>query len=242
MKTNHIIVLGISSLLTVLLIAFFSNTTLRLLKKDKIWAHKINTINQLIGIEQSFKGIELDIVFDQNINNFDIHHPPEQKSGILLTSYFKTLKDKKNHQFWLDFKNPSINIERQSAETLDSILRLFNINKENIIVESGDAHFLKSFREKGFKTSYYLPTDLYQLDNQKLLNQIHIIRKNISTENNTYISTDFKDYQIIKKHFPVSKKLLWFNTYGSMNVFKARLFLFEILFDDKVDVLLIDVK
>jgi len=242
LKTNHIIVLGISSLLTVLLFAFFSNTTLRLLKKDKIWAHKINTINQLIGIEQSFKGIELDIVFDQNINNFDIHHPPEQKSGILLTSYFKTLKDKNNHQFWLDFKNPSINIERQSAETLDSILRLFHINKENIIVESGDAHFLKSFRKKAFKTSYYLPTDLYQLDNQNLLNQIHIIRKNISTENNTYISTDFKDYQIIKKHFPASKKLLWFNTYGSMNVFKARLFLFEILFDDKVDVLLIDVK
>ncbi len=220
---------------------FNSNMALRFLFKNKLWAHKINNIEKLHEAEGNFKGVELDVVFINNEKDpfFDVHHPPDSSINLSLTAYFKSIHDVSELRYWIDFKNLNAENKFLSSAILDSIIRLFKIDKTNIIVESTKPRFLKSFSELGFRTSYYLPTNLHELEASDLKTEIEKITKNISLYNNTYISADYRDYPILKKNFPENKKILWFTIYGSMNRFYARYLIYTILFDRHVDVLLI---
>jgi len=219
------------------LIVFFSNKTLQFLVKDKIWAHKINSIKKLNKASTTYPGVELDVVYYNNY--FDVNHPPDKSNNLKLEEYFLSQKTHENRLYWIDFKNLNKSNHINSANKLDSLVKHFTINKKNVIVESTNAFFLKSFFHKGFPTSYYLPINLHLLNKEELKTTIHIIRDNIDSNNNTYISSNYKDYNILKEYFPNQKKLCWFTTIGSMNKFKARLLLYKTALDKNVEVLLI---
>lgn len=220
---------------------FNSNIALRYLFENKVWAHKVDNLNRLHETEGRFKGIELDVVFMSNEKGglFDVHHPPDSSINLSLTEYLQSIPHASDFRCWIDFKNLSKDNELLSSKKLDSITTVLKIKKTNIIVESAKPWLLKSFREKGFRTSYYLPKDLHVLSSSVLKTEIEKISKNIKLYDNTYISSDYKDYPILKKYFPENKKILWFTIYGSMNRVNARFLLFKILTDNNVDVLLI---
>ncbi len=231
----------IITILGIVVSVFNSNIMLRYLFENKVWAHKVNNIKKLHSAEGKFKGIELDIVFMNNEKGifFDVHHPPDSSINLPLTEYFQSIHDASELKYWLDFKNLNSDNELLSSEKLDSITTDLKIYKPNVIVESTNPCLLKSFKKKGFRTSYYLPLNMHKLDSSVLKIEIKKITKNISMYDNTYISADYRDYQILKKHFPENKKILWFTIYGSTYRFYARFLLYKILFDDNVDLLLI---
>jgi hypothetical protein len=236
---KHILA-GISLMLIVIFtIAFFSNTTLRLLFKDKIRPHKVNNLELLDRANRLFTGVELDMVFYSSSNNFDVNHPPETSTGLTLNKYFQSQKEFPDFKYWLDFKNLDETNETQSAVYLDSLTKISGIGNSNIIVESIRSQSLKSFQNKGFLTSYYLQSDLHKLTKDSLQSICKIVNENLILNENSYISAGFADYPVLKKHFPTTKKLIWFSTYGSMNKISARILLFQILMDENVDVLLI---
>lgn len=220
---------------------FNSNIALRYLFKDKVWAHKVNSLKKLHETEGRFKGVELDVVFTSNKKGvfFDVYHPPDSSINLSLTEYLLTVRDVSEFSCWIDFKNLNKDNKLLSLTKLDSITTALKIKKTNIIVESTKPWLLISFKEKGFRTSYYLPYNLNVLSSSDLKIEIEKINQNIKQHDNTYISSDYKDYAILKKHFPESKKIFWFTIYGSMNRFYARYLLFNILSDKHVDVLLI---
>jgi hypothetical protein len=231
---------GISLLLIVIFtFGFFSNTTLRFLFKDKIRAHKVNNLELLEKANHLFSGVELDVVFYSSSNSFDVNHPPETSSGLTLNEYFQSQKAFPDFKYWLDFKNLDETNETQSAVCLDSLTKISGINNSNIIVESIRSQSLKSFQNKGFLTSYYLQSDLHKLTKDSLQSICKIVNENLISYENSYISAEFADYPVLKKHFPTTKMLIWFSTYGSMNKISARILLFQILMDENVDVLLI---
>jgi len=223
------------------IVVFNSNIALRLLFKDKIWAHKVNSIDKLFEVKERFKGVELDVVFVENNEGhfFDVHHPPDKSTGLSLSQYLQSNKEVSQLKYWIDFKNLNQKNVSLSISKLDSIITKFDINKLNIIIESNNPKYLGSFKSKGYITSYYLPENLYKLDSVKLKSKLNVIAKNISVYKHYYISSDYKNYLILNKYFPNSKKIIWFTTYGSVNRFKARFLIYKILLDKKVDVLLI---
>jgi hypothetical protein len=227
--------------LVIVAVLFNSNITLRYLFRNKVWAHKVNSIEKLNKIQNKFTGIEFDVIFYNNKEGvfFDINHPPDSSTNLSLTKYLQLLPETCVYKFWIDFKNLKQDNELLSSIRLDSIATAFDINKGNIIVESIRPWCLEYFKEKGFRTSYYLPSDLHTLDPVILHSTIEKISKTISLYRTDYISADYKDYLILKKYFPEKKKIFWFTTYGTMNISKARILLYKILTDDKVDVLLI---
>lgn len=234
------ILAGISLLLIgIFTIAFFSNTTLRLLFKDKIRAHKVNNLELLEKANRLFTGVELDMVFYSSSNSFEINHPPETSSGLTLTEYFRSQKAFPDFKYWLDFKNLDETNEVQSAVCLDSLTKISGISNSNIIVESIRTKSLKSFQNKGFLTSYYLQSDLHKLSEDSVKSICKKVTDNLILNENSYISAGFADYPVLKKLFPTTKKLIWFSTYGSMNKISARILLFQLLMDENVDVLLI---
>lgn len=237
-KKYIIVIIAISGIIVSI---FNSNIVLRYLFENKVWAHKVNNIKRLHEAKGRFKGVELDVVFMSNEKDvfFDVHHPPDRSINLSLTEYFQSIHDASEFRYWIDFKNLNKDNELLSSAKLDSIAVILKIDKTNIIVESTKPWFLKSFKKKGFRTSYYLPINLHALDSSVLKTEIEKITKNISMYDNTYISADYKDYPILKKNFPENKKILWFTIYGSMNRFNARFLIYKILSDNNVDVLLI---
>ncbi len=226
-------------LISIVVLLFFSEKTLTVLYKDKIWAHRINNIEKLSSASKKYTGVELDIVFSSEYNYFDVNHPPEKSDNLSLTEYFNSNLNNRKCNYWLDFKNLNKTNVIQSLNKLDSLTELLGIDKKNLIVESTNPRLLISFAEKGFLTSYYLPTGLYKLDAKDLEVNIRKIKNKINEHRNYYISFGYKDYPIIKMNFPKYRKLSWYTAYGDMNKIKARLLLYEILSDDTVDVLLI---
>lgn len=236
---KHILV-GISLLLIgIFTFAFFSNTTLRLLFKDKVRAHKVNNLELLNRANRLFTGVELDVVFYSSNNSFDVNHPPETSSGLTLNDYFQSQKGNSQLKYWLDFKNLDETNEKQSAICLDSLTKISGISNSNIIVESIRPQSLKTFQNKGFLTSYYLQSNLHKLTEDSVSSICKKVSDNLVLNETSYISTEFADYPILKKHFPTTRKLIWFSTFGSMNKISARILLFQILMDENVDVLLI---
>ena len=77
------------------------------------------------------------------------------------------------------------------------------------------------------------------MSEQKRTEQIEQINANLALNKDMYISFEYKDYPILQKSFPDVKKLCWFTLYGSMNKVSARLLVYEILLNPKVEVLLI---
>jgi hypothetical protein len=229
------------SVFIIVAVIFNSNFVLRKLFANKVWAHKVNSIEQLHKAIKKFKGVEFDVVFYKNKEDvfFDINHPPDSSTNLSLTEYFQSQHTTTAYKYWIDFKNLKHENEYLASLKLNAIATEFNIDKNNIIVESTSPSCLELFKEKGFYTSYYIPSNLHTLDSIELQSAIIKINKNISLYDNIYISAEYKDFPILKKYYPAKKKIFWFTVYGSMNKIKARILLYKILLDSNVDILLI---
>jgi len=235
---KYYIIAILAFLVLIIGLLFFSNMTLRCLFRDKVWAHKVNTIKKLNETAKRFAGVELDVVYTDS-NYFDVIHPPEKSAYLSLIEYFRTQQELIDRKYWIDLKNLNYNNKSASAARLDSLSQLFQIHKENIIVESIHPEFLASFADKGFLTSYYLPQKLYMMDQETLKLVLEKIKINMISYKNTYLSTDYMDYNIIDEYLPEHPKIIWFVVYGEVSHIKARILLYKILLDKKVDVLLV---
>lgn len=227
---------------SLLAIGFLSNTTLRVLFPTKLRAHKVNTIEKMLEAREVFSGLELDVVYHADKNYFEVNHPPDSSIHLTLANYLQKNSENKNCNYWLDFKNLDSNNAMKSSISLDSLTQSYSLQNSNFIVESMNPNCLSGFKAKGFQTAYYLPSDLYLKSEEELKAQINSIKIKLAQSKTTYISFDYRDYSLVKKYFPDEKKIAWFTVYGKTNKFLARLLLFKIAFDEKVDVLLVPYK
>ena len=218
---------------------FCSNYMLKLFFSKKIWAHKINTVDRLNKAKTEFKGLELDVVFYNDSNYFDVNHPPTPSTNLSLKSYLSNHDKAISNQYWIDFKNLNNLNKKESSNHIIRLISEYKIEKSKIIVESTEPLPLKQFSNNSLKTAYYLPSNLRKIDSNHLRTELNRIQENITNNKPSYISSDYRNYLILKERFPKYKKLFWFTGYGSTNIFVARFFLWNILLDDNVDVLLI---
>jgi len=199
----------------------------------------VNSIEKLAEVNKLYTGAELDVVYHAESNYFEVNHPPDPSINLSLADYFLSQKNNHDFHYWIDLKNLIKNNAEASSSLLDSIVRLYEIDKSQVIVESGNQQYLKPYRDKGFLTSYYLPAGLHGFSDDSLEQVLEKIRMNLDSHENYYISADYQDYPIINKQFPERKKLIWYTLKGPLNIFSSRILLYQILLDENVDVLLI---
>ena len=216
--------------------SLFSNFTLSLFFSNKVWNHKVNTTEELKST--NLKGIELDVVFHQNSNSFDVNHPPEKSQNLTLDSYLQNIPSTIVY-IWLDFKNLNTENNQSALTHLNYLIKKHNLTQQNIIIESHQLKALQTFNENNYKTSYYLPQDISSKSSQEQISLLKQIKSNINLYETTYISSKYTDYKILLGNFPTQKKLFWFNVYGNNNKLKVRFLLYEILLDKNVDALLV---
>lgn len=212
---------------------------LRTLFPSKIWPHRVNSITKLEETASLFRGFEIDVVWEDG--KLDINHPPEKSIYLYLDEFVKHIPSQDDYGLWLDYKNLEKKWANESAIYVDSILVQENIDRNRVYVESYEAQYLSPFTKKGFKASYYLPSNLNLIkegkDLEKILNEID---SKLNGNSQLFISAPFSDYQFIKTHYPERKKIIWHlgGFHGPIN--KIRIY--RALLDNKVEVVLLPFK
>ncbi len=176
---------------------------------NKIWAHRVNSIEKLEGALKYYEGIELDLIYSPTTDVLDVNHTPGESIGLSFETYLKTIELNEYPYLWLDIKD----LDQTNADLiLNKLLLLFqskNYPLKNVLIETQHPEVLPIFEKQGFKTSYYLPTNLRLKKTLDLEKSISKIKAIIKQQPNLSISTDYRDYEILKTHFPKQNKYIW---------------------------------
>ncbi|MGB0974207.1 MAG: hypothetical protein ACPGU9_04365 [Flavobacteriaceae bacterium] len=170
----------------------------------KVHAHRANTLTKLQQAHWYYEGVELDVYYDEITDTFDIFHPPAQSIGLSLEEYLSKITDKKL-KIWLDFKNLTEANKIPARAKLNALLSKFQLKKQMFLVESKHIIHLQYFKANGFKTSYYVPSDLYQ-SNLCYKDSIYNL---IARYNKQSISFTHHNYNELHHKFPLRHKYVW---------------------------------
>ena len=186
--------------------------------RQRVWAHRVNSVGKLEEVSGLFEGLELDLVWQTDTGVFDVNHPPAPSIGLSLESYFSSIEEPAKHRYWLDFKNLDSANQSESLKRLKELARRFAIPQGNLVVESTSPELLLPFKQAGFYTSYYLPTDFLrtvadtsndQLTEQEKQEIARIAQRAISTQVDG-VSTYAQAYDFVVQNLPKTLDiLLW---------------------------------
>ncbi len=175
---------------------------------NKMWAHRVNSLEKLKTSLKYFKGIELDLVFVEEENYLDVNHPPAKSIQLNFINYLDEI-GKEQPYLWLDIKNLDKDNSHRIFELLYQTLtaKAYPVNK--VLIETRFPEALTIFTKAGFMTSYYLPYGLSKMGENDLQNEIEKVTNVLENQPKIGISSSYKDYEIMNTYFPNKKKYLW---------------------------------
>lgn len=124
--------------------------------KHRIWLHRTNSLLKMEEFAAEYKGFECDVVMRDD-SLFDITHDLPVTFGVKLEPYFQRLSKSDQH-LWLDIKNLNQKNKSIILNRLNQLTNTYQIDLSRLIIESNDWSSLADFTQKGYYTSYYLPT------------------------------------------------------------------------------------
>ncbi|MGN1393777.1 MAG: phosphoethanolamine transferase [Succinivibrionaceae bacterium] len=190
-----------------------------MLTKDelkKVWLHRVNSPKKLLELGNKYHGLEFDVVFHEDLNDFENSHDKSEIVQYFLRNQLEILKLKNwnNKRLWIDFKNLTHQNKYNAEKRLSELIEEFRIKKENCYVESNNWEDLKIFKENGWKTSYYFPYyNLSKLSSDEI-NEIKVLTKKITDSGNINAISFAQEYYDFVNSMELNKNvdlLTWFN-------------------------------
>lgn len=175
---------------------------------DKIGAHRVNSLDKLASSLSYFDAIELDLVYVEHSDILDVVHPPAPSTGLYFSRYVAAL-DGATPFLWLDIKNLNEANVGRIFQQVHTILESHNYPIDKVLIETRYPKALPRFANEGYKTSFYLPQQLYTLDEQALTSTMVVIDSVLQHQPELAISTSYVDYNLIRMYFPERSKYLW---------------------------------
>ena len=124
---------------------------------DKLWLHRCNSIEKMEEMAERYDNIEVDLIYRGN-GIFDVTHDADTTFGLHIDPFFDDLGDTDEHM-WLDIKNITMDNCEEIHEDLDSLCEKFDVEKDQLIVESNDWKALKELTDDDYYTSFYVSFD-----------------------------------------------------------------------------------
>lgn len=181
------------------------------LQETSVFAHRVNTKNELETLFQYYKGVELDVFFDDKTSRFSVKHDVDAVADLTLQEYFEIGNANEDLLYWIDFKNlqdVSVNLVNDRMIELDNI---YNI-KQRFFFESWDVQKISYLSDYGYYTSFWTPT-LASSDGDTT-KVISTIKNAIANYNFDFISCEVTMYELFNNNFPEIKHNYW-TVYGS---------------------------
>ncbi|APY00175.1 PI-PLC domain-containing protein [Lacinutrix venerupis] len=176
---------------------------------NKVFAHRVNSIEKQKQALQYFNGIEFDLVYFEDKNVLDVNHPPAKSIGLTFEEYLAQIDSASYPFLWLDIKKLNTTNEDAILLKLNTLFEARNYPKNKILIETRSPEALPKFTTAGYKTSYYLKPKLYQKKGKELEQEITFIDSVLVSQPNIGISSSYVDYSIMKAHFPNKTKYIW---------------------------------
>lgn len=189
-----------------------NNTTENVLKnfdllttEDRIWAHKVNTLDGIEKRVSDFRGVEVDIFYNVENNNFEVKHEIDSV-GVDLEYYLDSILQVKELYFWFDYKNLKTN-------TQSGISKLYTILNERELedkcfVESYFAKELEGFKGKLATSFWFSITNIPELKSER--DELYKKKyKYIEGCNIDMLSANFRMFDFITEYFPDYKCNYW---------------------------------
>jgi len=176
---------------------------------NKVFAHRVNSLEKQREALKYFEGIEFDLNFDNKTGVLDVNHPPTKSIGLTFETYLEGIKLNEFPFLWLDIKKLDTTNSNAILLKLNSLFETRNYPKSKILIETQSPEVLPKFSSAGYKTSYYLKPKLYKKTPKDLKKEIEYIDSILAKQPESGISTNYEDYTILRRHFPKKTKYLW---------------------------------
>lgn len=185
---------------------------------DKIWAHRVNTLEKLSLSTPFFNGVELDLVYTNGV--LDVTHPPAPSIDLSLETYLDTLDPADSLGLWLDIKNLDQSNAKSILEKIQRLLAKNDYPKSQLLIETRYPAALTEFLANGFRCSYYLPEGLHAMSAAQLSTNVRDIKQTLEAMPKLEISSHFRDYPVMAKHFTRPKNI-WVTQHSRFKDYSA---------------------
>lgn len=150
---------GLALFVVVIVLIAYNISVLRDLNDftEKVWLHRTNSLEKMEEKENRFPNFEVDLVFRNN-GVFDVTHNADTSFNLRIDRYLADIAQD-DDRMWMDIKN----LNKQNApcmlQTLDSLCHRYQVDKNQLIIESKNLNALSLFTRAGYYTSYYVDYD-----------------------------------------------------------------------------------
>lgn len=193
-------------LLLTLLCSCSQNDGLKL-PKNKVWAHKVNTLDDIRAKEDLFEGMELDIIYSPYQDKlFVCHNEEDTIKNITLDKWFDAFKKPKKHCFWLDIKGLTTDNCDVIVSHITRELKKHHI-ENRAFIESSKPQTLKRAKELGLHTSLWVPNFWWtDIDTISWLDKV---QRDCDTCQPDALSCEWRMYDALTTFFPERNIFLW---------------------------------
>ncbi|NRB68797.1 MAG: phosphoethanolamine transferase [Vibrio sp.] len=175
-------------------------TKVNLNKNKNLMAHRVNTIGAMDDAKhQGFQRIELDLIISDGI--MQVGHDHETLTGQSLEAYL-AYENRYFEALWFDIKN--INEQNLSfvLGTLENLDSRYQLKRRTLIETSSISPRISELSEKGWKTSYYLPTSLPQrlTSQEQTLAYVSQLQDQLKSQQMRSLSYDISLFEFVDKY------------------------------------------
>ncbi len=171
---------------------------------DRILPHRVNTIGKLNYVRKyGFNSFEIDVLLkDKNGQQLlMVGHDNKTLTEKTLEDFLADSPSSLDYKIWVDVKNLNINNLNKMSARLDELESKYDLSSKAIIESKIKSPLFSSLSDKGFHTSYYLPTNLGKIEDKATLKkQARQIAKQIKSQKVKAISFDRKVYSFVKEY------------------------------------------
>ncbi|HEX6916040.1 MAG TPA: hypothetical protein VF145_12415 [Chitinophagaceae bacterium] len=201
---------------------------------NKLWAHRVNSIERYRLLEGKFAGLETDVTWDGEQKRFLVYHPPLEGRPVLLDSFMQTADTEKNMMWWdtREVTSADTAVILRSLNQLDRKHQL----KMNVVLEVYDTAVANFLADHGYWVAQNIRTEWLQKYTREV--QWDQLRRSISPRV-SFISQEDRYVPMLKEHFPGRDIITW--AIAFKNYFN-REHLGSLVQDPQVKIVLVNVK
>lgn len=179
--------------------------------EKKMWAHRVNSLDEAKAALKVYPGIEVDVVYDFLDRDFEVRHDVEgEASNTSLEDYLVMFEQLDSSYLWVDLKNLNWLTSSGVAQRMKELLAKYNM-QDRCIIESSRLWKLRELNAIGLYTAWWAPHVEADHTGQDSLACLRTIRENNERYHFNALSIHFSMYNYLNKHFPEQNYLIWTN-------------------------------
>jgi len=190
---------------------------------ERIIPHRINSLAKLNQVwRDGMRSFELDVYYNDSIQEFLVGHDVG-KMGHSLETFLRSISHAELQKIWMGFKNLNHQNYTDALSELWRLDSIFHLKEKALIESTTTETIFQKFSQKGWKTSYYLPTTeiVSLLEKNDAEGQKKLAKKigqQLKAQNLSAISFDDRLYPFVKNYLEplISPSLHYHVWYGPL--------------------------